>query len=115
MKKSFIIFAVMMAAISQLSFAQAKVYQPQAQLLIFYYDLKNALVAGNSEIAATSADAFLKTANSIDYKVISEGNINILVKDASAISATRDLKKQREIFANLSNNMADVAKVVKLS
>jgi len=115
MKKTRIIFALIMAVFSQLSFAQDKLNQPQALLLTAYYDIKNALIAGNGETAAAKAEIFLKTANSIDYKVISEGNINILVKDAGAISITKYLKKQREIFANLSNNMAEVAKVTKLS
>lgn len=115
MKKTLIIFTLIMAVVGQLSFAQGKPNQPQVQLLTAYYDVKNALVAGNSSTAAANAEIFLKTANSIDYKVISEGNINILVKDAGAISLTKDLKKQREIFANLSKNMAEVAKVTKLS
>lgn len=114
MKKTRIIFAFIMTILGQSLFAQ-NANKPQMQLLAAYYDVKNALVAGNSSAAATKAEIFLKTANSIDYKVISEGNINILVKDAGAISETKDIKKQREIFANLSKNMAEVAKVTKLS
>jgi hypothetical protein len=37
------------------------------------------------------------------------------VQDAGAIATAKDLKKQREVFANLSNNMVAVAKAVKLS
>lgn len=115
MKRSFIMLATtILALISQLSFAQTK-STPQTQLLKSYYEVKNALVNGNTESAASSAETFVKTANTIDYKVISEGNINILLKDAGAISSTKDIKKQREAFANLSKNIAEVAKVVKLS
>ena len=57
---------------------------------------------------------FVKTVNGIDYKVISEGNIHALLKDAGAISETTDLKKQREQFATLSANMITLAKSVKL-
>ena len=98
----------------QLSFAQATATS-QIQLLQSYYEIKDALIAGNSESAAKNAELFVRTANSIDYKIISEGNINILLKDAGAISAIKDLKKQREIFANLSKNIAEVAKATKLS
>lgn len=114
MKKSLIILAFIMAFVGQISFAQTET-TPQKQLLVSYYGIKNALVDGNSSGAASSAEAFVKTANSIDYKVISEGNINILVKDAGALSTAKDLKKQREIFANLSKNMVEVAKTVKLT
>lgn len=88
--------------------------QQLSQMLSTYYNIKNALVAGDAGSAASNADEFLRTANSIDYKVISEGNITILSKDAGKISGTKDLKKQRGYFANLSSNMAIIAKAVKL-
>jgi hypothetical protein len=86
-----------------------------SQLLTSYYAIKDALVAGNTDLAATKAEDFLRAANGIDYKVISEGSINALVKDATSISETKDIKKQREQFANLSNNMIALAKAMKLS
>ena len=99
----------------QKSFAQDSTQQHQlSQLLSQYYNIKNALVAGNGNEASAKAEEFIKTANSIDYKLISEGNINALLKDATPISETKDIKKQREHFANLSNNMAALAKSVKL-
>ena len=87
----------------------------QSQLLHSYYNIKNALVAGNPNTAAAGAEQFLKTANGVDYKLISEGNINTLLKDATAISVSRDLKEQRTYFANLSTNMFAVVKAVKLT
>jgi len=79
------------------------------------YNIKDALVAGNGIVASAKAEEFIKTANSIDYKLISEGNINALLKDATPISETKDIKVQREHFSNLSNNMASLAKSVKLT
>jgi len=99
----------------QKSFAQDSTQQHQlSQLLSQYYNIKDALVAGNGNEASAKAEEFIKTANSIDYKLISEGNINALLKDATPISETKEIKKQREHFANLSNNMAALAKSVKL-
>lgn len=86
-----------------------------AQLLSFYYNIKNALVAGDATVAASSSGEFLKIVNSIDYKVLSENNVNILAKDAGRISETKDLAKQRQLFATLSSNMATVAKTLKLT
>jgi len=86
-----------------------------SQLLSQYYNIKDALVAGDGNLASSKAEEFIKTANSIDYKLISEGNINALLKDATPISETKDIKTQREHFANLSNNMATLAKGVKLT
>jgi flagella basal body P-ring formation protein FlgA len=117
MKK--IIFAAvafLITATFQKSAAQDSTQQYQlSQLLSQYYNIKDALVAGNGSEASAKAIAFIKTANSIDYKLVSEGNINAFLKDASPISDTKDVKVQREHFANLSVNMATLAKGLKLS
>jgi len=117
MKK--IIFAAVAffaAVFVQKGIAQDSTEQRQfSQLLTQYYQLKDALVAGNGNNASTKAQEFIKTANSIDYKLISEDNINALLKDATPISETKDINKQREHFANLSNNMATLAKTVWLT
>lgn len=84
-------------------------------IFLSYTNLKNALVAGDAASAASNADQFLRTINTIDFKIISEGNLSILAKDAGKISSTKDIKKQREYFANLSANMVAVAKALKLS
>ncbi|HEY8657602.1 MAG TPA: DUF3347 domain-containing protein [Hanamia sp.] len=114
MKKIFFIVAIFASAFVQNSFAQDST-GTQSQLLHSYYDIKNALVAGNANAASISAEQFVKTTNGIDYKVISEGNINTLLKDATAISESKDLKDQRMHFANLSTNMFALAKSVKLT
>jgi hypothetical protein len=118
MKTILFIVALFATAFFQKSFAQDSTTQTQSQLshlLTSYYNIKDALVAGNANTASTSAEQFVKTANGIDYKVISEGNINALLYDATAISESKDLKEQRMYFANLSTNMFAVAKAVKLT
>ncbi len=86
-----------------------------SQTLQSYYNLKDALVAGNSKTASESATAFIKNLNGISYKLISEGNVNTLLKDAGTIADAKSIDKQRAAFANFSTNMADVAKTLKLS
>lgn len=104
LKKIFFIVAILATVLTQNSFGQESSKQSQVpQLLSLYYNIKNALVAGDANSAASNAEFFVKTANSIDYKVISEGNINALVKDAGKISEAKDIKKQREYFANFSS------------
>lgn len=100
-------------AFTQNSFAQEV---PKTSLLLSqYYQVKDALVAGNSALAASGAEAFAKTATSIEAKVNSEITISALVKDAGNISSTQDIKKQREFFAGFSVNMSALAKAVKLT
>jgi DNA-binding transcriptional regulator WhiA len=93
----------------------ANTKQQFSQLLTSYLNMKNALVTGDANSASTNADQFLRTVNTIDFKVISEGNVHILANDAGKISAAKDLKKQREYFVTLSFNVASVAKAFKLS
>src|SRR5215212_3909120 len=108
--------AFIIVASFQESSAQDSTQQNQlSQLLSQYYNIKDALVAGNGNLASTKAEDFIKVANTIDYKVISEGNINALLKDATPISDTKDIKVQREHFVNLSNNMAILAKAMRLT
>ena len=116
MKKLFLFLALIATAFLQNSFAQDATNQTQlSQLLNSYYQVKNALIEGNSNTAALQAEAFLKTANGISNRTISEGSRNALVKDAGVISESKDLKKQREVFANFSTNMYALAKSLKLT
>ena len=116
MRKLFFLVAIIATAFTTSLFAQDSASQtPLTNLLTHYYDIKDALVAGNAGNASVSASQFLKTANAIDYKVISEGNLTALVKDATVISESNNIQKQRETFANLSANMGALAKSVKLS
>ncbi len=123
MKKIFLIVALFGTVFVKHSFAQLvpthredSTNQSQlSQLLTSYYGIKDALVGGNANNAAANAEQFVKTLNGIDEKIISEGNRNALLKDAGHISETKDIKHQREHFANLSNNMATLARAVKLT
>ena len=123
MKKVFLLVAFIATAFTQQSFAQLvpnyredTTNQAQlSQLLNAYYQVKNALIEGNSNTAALKAETFLKTANGISNRTIPEGSRNALVKDAGVISESKDIKKQREVFANFSTNMYALAKSLKLT
>jgi hypothetical protein len=80
-----------------------------------YINIKNALVAGDASSASRNADIFLRKVNTIDFKIISEGNLHILAKNAGQITSSKDLEKQRRYFAGLSENMAVVAREFKLN
>lgn len=80
-----------------------------------YIEIKNALASDKSDETSKAALAFIKTAGTIDVKLISEGNITSLRKDATAIAEARNIQKQRDSFFNLSDNMIEIAKKFKLS
>ena len=116
MKNIFLAITFIALAFIQKSYSQETTNQQQlSQLLSSYYQVKDALISGNSNTAAVHAQAFLKAANGISNRTISEGSRNALVKDAGVISESKDLKKQREIFANFSTNMYALATSLKLT
>lgn len=112
MKKIFFIVAFIATSLVQTSFAQDKSAN-SSDLLNQYYAVKDALVSGNSSLANTKAIEFVKTAT--DASTLPEANRAALVKDASNIAKTKDLKKQREYFSAFSENMFALAKSTKLS
>ena len=86
-----------------------------SQLLQSYFNIKNALVAGNVKIASTNAEQFLQAVNDGDLKTIGKDNRKALLQAAGQISHSKNIQQQREYFATLSTNMYALAKVVKLN
>ena len=116
MKKIVWVLIVFLAGTIQNGYSQDSLKQNQlSKLLSHYYNIKDALVSGNAIKAASEAEQYVKTLNGIEFQTISEGNANALLKDASAISESKDLNRQRGSFANFSNNMILLAKSMKLS
>jgi len=112
MKKVLLAVASIATAFFQNTFAQDA--SPSA-LLTSYYSIKDALVSGNAAAASSNAEAFIKTAAGLNEKTLPVENKNALVKEATRLSATKDIKQQRELFASFSNDMAAFVKVAKLS
>ena len=115
MKKIFLLVALIATVFTQNIFAQEGTSEQPASLLNIYYKLKDALVSSNSTIAAANAEALLKAINTSAKEVVPDDARAVLIKDANAISQSKDLKVQREKFATLSNNIFELAKTVKLS
>lgn len=107
--KRFLFFLILLAGLGGNTMAQDA---NLTSLLNSYYSMKDNLVAGKS--AAAPADSFIRYLNTVDYKVISEGNIHILLKDATSLSQTTDVAKQRVYFSNLSSNVIAIMSTVKI-
>lgn len=115
MKKIILIVAIFATAFAQQTFAQDTSTLQPSELLTSYYNIKDALVSGDANKAAASAEQFVKNINSISTETVHESNKEALLKDAGKISATKDIKKQREYFSSFSANMYALSKTVKLS
>lgn len=113
--KKYIITAVF-ALFSVISVsAQSKSDTQVSKLYQNYIAIKSALASDDADKASKAASEFIKTASTVDYKLVSEGNLNILRKDATLISEARNIATQRETFYNLSDNMIALTKEFKLS
>ena len=108
-------FVLIATAFTQNSFAQDSLKNQPSQLLTTYYAIKDALVASNATLAASNAVELVKAINSSDQQTLNDAARESLIKDAGAISQSKDIKLQRERFASLSTAMFEVAKGIKLS
>ena len=115
MKKIFFIVAISATALVYNSFAQDSTITRPSQLLASYYNIKNAMVAGNSGTASISATEFVKILNGCDSKIVNDVTRVALLKDAAQIAESKDMRHQREHFAGFSTNMYALAKAVKLT
>lgn len=91
-------------------------------ILSRYYVVKDALVEGNAPVASTGADEMIKEINKFDLKLLPadlqksvQSLFAKLLADANLISSAKDINKQREHFASLSNAMISLAKKIKLN
>ena len=115
MKKLFFGVICMAMLSIQHSFGQDDTKASTHPLLISYFGIKEALVAGNPTVASASATEFLKALASADGQVVKKDIRDSLNSDAASIAESRDIKLQRERFAVLSDNMIALAKSHKLS
>lgn len=119
MKKIFLAIALIATIWIKPGFAQSN--QTKA-LLTAYYDIKNALINADAGLAASKAGTFVKLLDSVPAKAMPEAESaafmalkDKLALDAGNISATKEISRQREYFANFSTNLFKLAKVVKLT
>lgn len=88
-------------------------------LLHKYYDIKNALIAGDASSASKAAGEFLSSLNEAksnpDDNQALKTNFQGMNDAASAIKAGKNIDKQREAFASLSQAMISLVKSNKPS
>ena len=113
MKK--LIFTALFSIFSILNLSAQKSDASISKLYQNYLNIKTALATDNSDDASKAANAFIKSASMVDYKVLSEGNLDVLRKNASKIADSRSIETQRESFKGLSQNMIAMTKNFKLS
>lgn len=115
MKKIIIIALVLFTAVAKTNAQNSADSNLSSPILKSYFQIKNALVAGNSSIASESAASFVVSLGNFSNTAISGASLKSLMKDAGTIADSKSLDKQRSSFANLSISMAAVVKAAKLA
>ena len=92
MKK--LIFTTLFSVFSILNLSAQKNDASISKLYQNYLNIKTALVSDNSDDASKAANAFVKSASMVDYKVLSEGNLDVLRKGASTIADSRSIENR---------------------
>lgn len=113
MKK--LIFTTLFSVFSIISLSAQQKDTSLSTMYQSYLNIKNALVSDQSDEVSKAANTFLKSASMVDYKVLSEGNLDLLRKEASKIADSRSIEMQREAFNNLSKNMIALTGKYKLA
>ncbi len=118
MKKIFLMVAILTTTLAQAVFAQHDHANHQAEktaLLPLYYNIKDALVSGNADLAYSKANELVIVLKTSEAKAITGDSGDNLLKYAGKIAESKDLKSQRVNFADLSASMVTLAKNSKLS
>jgi hypothetical protein len=86
-----------------------------------YYQLKDALVRSDGELASKKSTELIQAILQIkpseldaDVSKVWSSRLNDLILDAEHISETKDVSHQRDHFITLSNNLSDVIKNTKV-
>ena len=107
--------ALIATGLVQQSFAQDSLKVQTSLLILSYYNIKDALVKGNSSTAGIKADEFLKAIYETEKAIIPQEYKSSMIYAATSILRSNDIKVQREKFAGLSANLFAVVKKTKLS
>lgn len=119
MKKLFFAVILCIPFFSQPVFAQSSGLSP---ILTAYYQVKDALVAGDPKTAAASAGGMFKAINGVDMTALAPKDHQAfmalqdkLAYDSRHISESTDINHQREHFTSLSANLFKLARQARLS
>lgn len=125
MKTVSIITFVLITLTIQAAFAQekkfdkvdAEVTKQTNELLLAYYDVKDALVATNGKLTSTKSKDFLDKLNNINTNKLTTAQKDFykplkdkIAFDAEHINETQDAEHQRDHFGDLSTNVLALVK-----
>jgi hypothetical protein len=100
------------ALLGLITFSQVRAQNNLSEktILFSYYDLKNALITGNSTITTLKAKALENKVNSAHVEHLNVAQKEELLSNTRHIAESNDIAKQREFFGKLSENVYTLVK-----
>lgn len=114
MKKQIIIFLFTVIAFVSAS-AQKKSSPQLTKLYQNYIAIKSSLSSDDIKKTSMAAGEFLKTAKSVNAKMITQTQLVSIQSDAKTMAQAKSIEAQRKAFYKLSDVMIGLAKENKLS
>ncbi|MCZ4224129.1 DUF3347 domain-containing protein [Pedobacter rhodius] len=122
MKKIMIMVALIAIATTKLTFAQSKTGAAFNQLLMAYFDVKNALATDKKDIATEKAKALSVKVDAIPHQDLPAAQhmlwmeqAKIIKLKATELAAGKDIKSQRKSFEGLSSAMIKTVRNIKFN
>src|SRR6476661_3747143 len=84
-------------------------------VLNVYYQIKDALLAGNASLASAKSTALSNLVQENKQLNLKSESVALLLKQAQKLAAVKELKAQRDAFSSLSSTLIELAKTEKLS
>jgi hypothetical protein len=95
----------------------AEITKQTNELLLAYYDVKDALVATNGKLTSTKSKVFLDKLNNLNTSKLTSAQKDFykplkdkIAFDAEHINETQDAEHQRDHFGDLSTNVLSLVK-----
>lgn len=114
MKKQIITFLFLLMAFVSTN-AQRKSTPQLTKLYQNYITIKSALASDDLKKTSMAAGEFLKTAKTVNAKMIAEKNLVSIQTDGKIIAQAKNIDVQRKAFYRLSDVMIGLAKENKMS
>ena len=114
MKQQIITFLFLLMAVVCTN-AQRKSTPQLTKLYQNYITIKSALASDDLKKTSMAAGEFLKTAKTVNAKMIAEKNLVSIQTDGKIIAQAKNIDVQRKAFYRLSDVMIGLAKENKLS
>jgi hypothetical protein len=109
------IFSLVSSAFHTVCGQTADQQKQMTNILLTYYEVKEAMIAGDATAGASKARDLMSAVQNADQKMVQDAKADKLVKDAGKLAEAKDIEKQRAVFSELSETLYTAVKSMKIT